>query len=339
MRNIYLITDYKGQFGSKQRSRPYMGGFDKDLLAERFAELGYKVEYLQFADVEWNTDRFVGQLVNYTSSEDKGLYYKSFIEDIIFGLSIKGAILLPDYRYLRANNNKVFMEILRDMGNFKEMQNIKSGKYGTINELIERSKDGRFVIKQAAGAMSQGVMLSQNKKDLVKKAKKISRTKYLWAELWDLKNKIKHKGFKTDSLYRKKFIVQDFIPGLDRDWKVLIYGEKYYALERKTRKNDFRASGSGMFTFTKELPMGLLDFASGIYRDMKVPHLSMDIAFNGEFFYLLEFQAVYFGTKTLENSEFYFYRDASDWKTRDETSELEKVYAESIDLYVKEAKL
>jgi len=41
MRNIYLITDYKGQFGSKQKSEPYMGGFDRDLLARRFLELGY----------------------------------------------------------------------------------------------------------------------------------------------------------------------------------------------------------------------------------------------------------------------------------------------------------
>jgi glutathione synthase/RimK-type ligase-like ATP-grasp enzyme len=339
MRKIYLITDYKNKFGSKQKAEPYMGGFDKELLAHRFSELGYQAEYIQFADVNLRSGQFKGQLVNYTSSEDKGFHYKTYIEDIVYGLHLGGAIVLPDYRFLRANNNKVFMEILRELADFSEMQNIKSSGYGTVSELKARALEGRYVIKQAAGAMSQGVILGENKKDLVRKAKRISRTRNIWAELWDLKNKIKHRGFIPDSLYRKKFILQEFIPGLDRDWKVLVYGERYYALERKTRKNDFRASGSGMFKYTRDLPGGLLDFATGIFKAMQVPQLSIDIAYDGESFYLLEFQAVYFGTKTLEYSEYYFYRGAEGWEIREETSELELVHAESMDHYIKQTKL
>lgn len=339
MRKIFLITDYKGQFGSKQKTDSYMGGFNRDLLSERFSELGYQAEYIQFADIDFKSNLFTGQLVNYTSSEDKGFHYKDYIEDIIYGLQVKGAIVLPDYRFLRANNNKVFMEILRDIGEYSEMQNIESKKYGTLKELEDRATNGEFVIKQAAGAMSQGVMLSKNRKDLLRKVRKITRTRYLWAEIWDLKNKFKHRGYNPDSLYRKKFIIQDFVPGLDKDWKVLIYGEKYYILERKTRKNDFRASGSGMFSFIRDLPEGILDFASGVFKAMKVPHLSMDIAFDGKSFYLLEFQAVYFGTKTLEFSEFYFIPTEEGWKIIDESSELEQVYAESIDRHVKMNKI
>lgn len=44
-----------------------------------------------------------------TSSEDNGYHYKDYIEDIILGLYLQGAILLPEYKYLRANNNKVYM--------------------------------------------------------------------------------------------------------------------------------------------------------------------------------------------------------------------------------------
>ena len=266
---------------------------------------------------------------------DVSEFKKDFIEDIVFGLHLKGAKVLPDYRFLRANNNKVFMEILRDLADNSVIKNIESRKFGTVSELNSRATEGEFVIKPAAGAMSQGVLLSKSKQDLIHKAKKLSRTRYLWAELWDLKNKIKHKGFKTDSLYRKKFIVQEFIPGLDRDWKLLIYGDRYYILERKTRKNDFRASGSGMFSFTKDLPEGILDFGMEVFKAMRVPHLSMDIAYDGKSFYLLEFQAVYFGTKTLENSEFYFRYGNDGWEAIDESSELERVYAESIDLHVK----
>jgi glutathione synthase/RimK-type ligase-like ATP-grasp enzyme len=339
MRDIFLLTNYKGQFGSKQQAEPYMSGFNLDLLARRFEELRYNTEYVEFADVDFRSDRFRNQLVNYTSSEDKGFHYKSYIEDIVFGLYLKGAILLPDYRFLRANNNKVFMEILRDLAGFEEMKTIRAKGYGTVIELARRAGDGKFVIKQAAGAMSQGVKLSVNRDDLIRKAKKISRTKYRYAELWDLKNKIKHKGFIPDSLYRSKFIVQDFVGGLENDWKVLIYGDKAFALERKTRRKDFRASGSGLFEYSRDLPDGLLDFAMGVYQALKVPHLSLDIAFDGDSFYLLEFQAVYFGTKTLENAEFYFLKQKSGWKTIEGSSELERVYAESLDHHIRENKL
>lgn len=312
-----------------------MGGFNKVLLTERFNDLGYQAEYIQFADVDFKSDRFDGQLVNYTSSEDKGFHYKDFIEDIVLGLQLKGAIVIPDHRFLRANNNKVFMEILRDQSDYQDMHSIESKKFGNLRELKERAEEGKFVIKQAAGAMSKGVMLAENKKELIGNARKITRTRYCWAELWDLKNKIKHKGYRMDSRHRKKFIIQNFIEGLDRDWKVLIYGNRYYILERKTRKNDFRASGSGMFSYTKELPEGILDFASAVYESMNVPHLSMDIAFDGSTFYLLEFQAVFFGSKTLEWSEFYFMPGEKEWEIVEERSELEKVYAESIDMHVR----
>jgi len=50
-------------------------------------------------------------------------------------------------------------------------------------------------------------------------------------------------------LHRSKFIVQEFIPDLSNDWKVLVFWDKYYVLRRKNRPNDFRASGSGLFSF------------------------------------------------------------------------------------------
>ena len=339
MRKIFLITDYKKQFGSKQRAEFYMSGFNKKLLSQRFEDLGYDAEYIEFTDVDFRAGDFNNQLVNYTSSEDPGLHYKNYIEDIIYGLHLHGAILLPEYKYLRATNNKVFMEILRDLSNLTEIKNIRTRTFGTVAELERRAEDGSFVIKPSAGAMSRGVLLSKNKNELIRKAKKISRTRFLYSELWDLKNKIKHRKYIPHSLYRSKFIVQNFVQPLDNDWKVLVYGDKYYALNRKTRKNDFRASGSGLFHYSKELPEGLLDFARIIYKAMNVPQLSMDIAYDGREYYLLEFQAVYFGTKTLEFAEFYFQGSNSSWKTINGKSELEKVYAESIDHYIRENKL
>lgn len=46
---------------------------------------------------------------------------------------------------------------------------------------------------------------------------------------------------------------QDFIPNNDSDTRIIVIGDKAFALKRYTRKDDFRASGSGDFGFDKEL--------------------------------------------------------------------------------------
>lgn len=46
---------------------------------------------------------------------------------------------------------------------------------------------------------------------------------------------------------------QDFIPNNDHDIRVIVIGNKAFAIKRMVRKNDFRASGSGTILYDKEL--------------------------------------------------------------------------------------
>jgi glutathione synthase/RimK-type ligase-like ATP-grasp enzyme len=46
---------------------------------------------------------------------------------------------------------------------------------------------------------------------------------------------------------------QDFIPNNNSDTRIIVIGDKAFALKRYTRKGDFRASGSGDFGYDKEL--------------------------------------------------------------------------------------
>lgn len=46
---------------------------------------------------------------------------------------------------------------------------------------------------------------------------------------------------------------QDFIPNNDSDTRIIVIGDKAFALRRYVRKNDFRASGSRNFGYAKEL--------------------------------------------------------------------------------------
>ncbi len=332
MNKIYILTDYKNIFSSKHNATPYRSGMDKKLLEKYFKENGYEIIFLKFADINFRKMNFEDQYIIYTSSEDIGGHYKSYIEDIIYGLYLQNAKLIPEYKYLKAHNNKVFMEILRDLTINDDLNFIHSHYFGTIEELKNNLYNITFpaVIKSATGAMSRGVYLSKNKKELIKKAKKISRSTYLFDELWDIGRAIKHKGYIKESKYRNKFIVQNFIPGLENDWKILIYGDKYYILYRGVRDNDFRASGSGKFIFKEDIPNGILDFAKLIFDILNVPNLSIDVAFDGNNFYLLEFQAIHYGTTTIVKSPFYFNKINNNWEIIKENSVLEKIYVESI---------
>ncbi|MHB2149528.1 ATP-grasp domain-containing protein [Calditrichota bacterium LG25] len=332
-KNILLLTDYKGFFGSKQLTNIYRGGMDINKLLELFRTKGFFAEVKKIVDVDMNKAFKNYSIVLYTSSEDKNWFYKSFIEDIIFHLEESGLTVLPKFAYLKAHNNKVAMELLRERSEYKPIQTIRSKVFGTIEELEKNIHSFKYpvVIKAAAGAMSKGVVMANNPKELLRKAKKVSRSFHFFHDSKELLRKLKYRSrYVRESFYRKKFIVQNYIKGLSNDWKVLVYGNKCYVLYRGNRKDDFRASGSGNFVFKKELPDGLLDFAWSIEKHFNVPHISLDIGFDGRIFHLIEFQFLYFGTTTIEKAPFYFEKIDSTWSLVEKVSDLEETYIESI---------
>ena len=307
-RTIYALSDYKGNFGSKADSIPYNSGMDKNLLQKYFLTFGFEVVFIPFSEViNYSNNFWENNLVIYTSSEDIGYYYKSYIEDIIYYLELSNAKLIPPFKYLKANNNKIFMELLRQQFS-TEVCNIKSKVFGCYEEVEKMSNNLSFplVYKQSAGAMSKGVGLIASMDELEHKLKKVSRTSNLLKELWEYGRSIKYKGYIRESKYRNKFIIQDYLAGLDGDYKVLVFSNKYYILKRNTRKDDFRASGSGIRNFVKEFPQGLLEYANLCINTLKVPQVSLDIAYNGKSFFLIEFQCLYFGSYTITYSEFYW---------------------------------
>lgn len=339
MKNITLLTDYKNNFGSKHYDSPYRSGFDKLLLKKYFNEYGYEPVFRNFASIDFSKENFKDELVLYTSSEDDGYYYKSFIEDIVLGLELQGAIVIPEYKYLRANNNKVFMEILRDQIIIDS--SLKARYYGTFEELKKDIVELKFpaVIKTAEGASGSGVYLANSQEEIISIAKKIARTKNINYELWDYGRSIKHKGYIRDSNYRKKFIVQDFIPDLKNDWKIYVFGKRFYIFNRPLQPGrGFRASGGGYENYFYGLqanpPQGIFEFAEAIFNKLNIPHLSLDIAYDGKSFYLIEFQCVYFGTAGILFSEKYFINKIGNWIDQNNEKDIEKVYSESISTFL-----
>jgi hypothetical protein len=66
-----------------------------------------------------------------------------------------------------------------------------------------------------------------------------------------------------------------------------------------------------------------------------VPHASMDIAFDGKQFHLLEIQFVYFGTAGIPYSKGYYKRVNDAWEFVHDKREIEEVYAKSVATFLK----
>lgn len=338
MKSIVIICDYKGFFESKQKSDIYRGGMDTDKIIAIFQKEGYNAQKIQLGDLNKISEFPQSSIFLYASSEDHNGLYKSFIEDIVFHWEEKGYSFLPRYAYLKAHNNKVAMELLRLRSNLDEIQTIQSKVFGTLDELENQLDSIQYpaVVKTFAGAMSRGVGKAENKRELISLAKRLSRSNSLKHDAWELLRKIKYgKLYRRESFFRNKFIVQNMIEGLNNDWKVLVYGDKCFVLRRNNRKNDFRASGSGKFLFEETVPNGILEFAWNVKNHFDVSHISLDIAFDGINFHLIEFQFLYFGTTTLEKSPHFFRRVNNNWILIKEKSVLEEVYALSIIEYLR----
>lgn len=338
--NIIMLIDYRGQFYSSIRSSTI--GMNLNIIKDIFNKEKIDLKIIPFKDVDFNLE-YNNTYVLYQSSEDKGLLYKSFIADILLGLKLKGAEIIPDYKCFHAHHNKSFQEILRNEIDIKGLVNTSSLSFGCKEEFIEYDKSNisyPVVLKSSEGCRSKSVSLNHNQKQLLKNVKKISKSiDYKDALRFFLKRYLR-KGYIPESNHRNKFILQEFIPNLTGDYKVLIYGDKYYVLTRNNRKDDFRASGSGLFEFQKELPIEIFRISKAIKDYFKVPFISLDIAYNTKtkLCYLIEFQFIMFGTYTLERSKWYFEHNKNEWNIVENTSNLEKVFSESIISYLKSFK-
>jgi hypothetical protein len=341
MKNILLLVDYRDQFWLKTEYKEQ--SVDVNLLATEFERLGYAVSIKSFNQIDFLKENFKGFYVFYQSSEDPGLVYKSYIADILLGLKLNGAILIPDFEYFTADHNKVFMEILRMTKGNQQMNQLWSKIFGTYEEFKNDKRlvpGHKYVFKLSSGTQSKAVKLLDSKRNFysIPRIQSLSFNFYYW-----LVDQIKpflgksYPGYKRKSHHRKKFIIQEYISGLTGDYKVLVFDNKVFVLYREIRPNDFRASGSGKFSYLRNIPHGLLDFSIVTYKCFDVPFISLDVAIKDEKFYLLEFQFVHIGTYTAEKSPFHFQKIDGAWKIIDTTIIIETEYAEAIHSFIANA--
>lgn len=319
---MYIATLPNGFFGSA-------GASWKSLSVTRISEdlrnQGYSIEVVpvnRILDCELSAE----DIVIYTSSEEENI--RSYIKDIMYLVS-KKCVIVPNLDALMAHENKGFQQLYRSFHGFGNLE----GKY--FYDIDDAPKQYPFVYKSVTGAGSSGVKLINNNNDLqevrsyFKTGLKRRLIKYI--------RKI-HLSKQEYAIYSYRYkatrlsVSQEFIPDLKGDYKILIFGKKFFVLKREVRSGDFKASGSGIFTFPgkDEVPDRLLNFSKSVFDKLDVPYVSMDIADSNSECHLIEYQATNFGPYTLVNSPGYFQEHGRRWVYIKGSSDLEKEFSQAL---------
>lgn len=353
-KKLLILHNYENFFAGKYfgtlESHTH-GSMDIYSLKELFSQKGFDVELAEFSQIDFNRD-YEETYVIYASSEDEGLFYKEYIEDILCYLKKKGAILIPEFNYFRAHNNKSYQEMLRQQFSDEQLKHPCAYSIGHYDEL-RYFKDRiayPVVIKVSNGSGSKGVLLANDWNELDRTCRKFMTHTYfdfsksIFTRFNLLCRKVgrnllkRRKGVVPlrDYLRTNKVILEEYISGLKGDYKVLFFNGKYFVLNRLNRDNDFRASGSGKFIFPKDVKeiTGVLNLALKAASEIGTPLLSLDIGSNCDGCYLIEFQSVYFGPYTLQYAPMYLTNEDGNWKEHPGSFDLEEEYVEAIAKFI-----
>ena len=338
---IYFITDSQNFYG--QKLYPWES-LDIDKIIAKLSSK-YEVVHITFYDVANSELNIENSIVLYTSSQQPE--YKEYIEDILFYLIQKGNRLVPSFNVFKSHENKGYQELHKKLLGIKSLSSVYIGHHKEMND--DQLND-TTVLKFLDGFGSGGVSLVNSKGEIVditiKKDciidkdffKKVRSFIVKPIKKYILKKEIIDFQSKDYFDYFKRFVIQDFIPNLTYDYKVLIFGSKYFVLKRYVKEGDFKASGSGNFAFEK-VEDGLLNYAKGLFQRFNEPMMAFDICFNGSEYYLIEFQGIHFGPYTIINSDGYYFEQDNGWEYINKKSDLDEEVANAILSYIENNKV
>jgi len=333
MKKIIFLTD-NNFFG--QTRKPWVS-MDTNKIILMLKENHFDVESYFFNEVyDKNIENCY---IFYSFSQKEEL--RNYIVDIIYFLSKKNTVI-PSFELLKCHENKGFQELYKKQLGINSLDSIYLNSINNVTNSVFS-----VVLKTVDGSNGKGVFLVNNEKEFKKIIQKIEskitilqkidllRRKYFrkkknYPAYPNYNNRTDYYQYKEYIRNDKRFVLQQFIPNLTFDYRVLALYDKYYVMKRHTKEGDFRASGTKLFDFNVEKNQELLTYAKNIFDRINTPMLSMDIAFNGEQYYLIEFQASHFGVSALIKSEGYYSLINNKWDIISAPSNLETEIAESV---------
>jgi glutathione synthase/RimK-type ligase-like ATP-grasp enzyme len=99
---------------------------------------------------------------------------------------------------------------------------------------------------------------------------------------------------------------QEYIPDNKADLRITVIGDSLaYGYWRNNRPNDFRASGSGLLDYEREIPHELLSYCMKINSDLKFDSMCYDIIFSRDSFVITEMSYNYIADYLFKDPGYY----------------------------------
>jgi hypothetical protein len=319
MRKIIFLTNYKNIIPQRNNETE---GLNLNLISAVLQANNFNVQEIAIStfilDLK-EKDSFEGVYFYYSSSQYP--IYKSFILDILIQITLRGGILIPEVRHFISHENKNFQELEKVRLGIKSPYGIP---VGTSEEGIEVLSKISYptVIKKSTGFRSRNVKLANNAEEGKKILSKMLERNFKFDSdsLYYLYRRLKNKKH-----YPKRFgkvVIQEFIPNLTYDWKIIVFGNRCIGGKRFVKKNDFRASGSKLYSLEQDPPENVLSFALSCRRALKCPNVSMDLSENKKGVQLLEYQTMHFSLLAWKSIH-YFEHENGKWEKKLIKNELE----------------
>lgn len=344
MKEIYILTGYEGFIG--QTRKPWVS-IDTPLFVDELTKLGYLVHQHQFHEVVNSRVTIHNSIVFYTFSHRDNL--RHYIRDCLMYLQACGNTLVPAFELFCCHENKGWQELLKQTLNIHSLQ---ARYFSSKRELKNYPLSFPLVFKTLTGSNSTGVALVNSLDDIWHELQKHERKPGLGQKLDFLRRKYIRKkkhfpGYPNYDLAKDAawyqdymtpelpFILQDFIPGLSYDYRVIVLGDKYFISKRHTQAGDFRASGAKLFDFNLTAPEPILDKARALYTSFQAPFLSIDLGEDASGkLYLFEYQASHFGINAIVRGTGYYTYNGNAWKFTEAKPAFERFLAQGLDLYL-----
>jgi glutathione synthase/RimK-type ligase-like ATP-grasp enzyme len=227
-----------------------------------------------------------------------------FAKHLLFSLQISGKKTFPDFNTCWHFDDKIAQKYLLESIKAPLVNSYVFYTKSEVKSWIQKT-DFPKVFKLKGGAGSSNVLLVEN----AQKALKLTKTAFgKGFKQYNAFNNLKERWRKyrlnktnfTDVLkgfvrfvYPSDFArfvnnekayvyFQDFVPNNKHDIRVVLVDDKAFAIKRLTRKNDFRASGSGFLIHDKEqIDERCLKIAFEVNDKLQTQSIAFDFVFDG----------------------------------------------------------
>lgn len=343
-REIVFITSNNGFFG--QTRKPWVS-MDSDRIAKRLIDRGFRVKKMTLHQAINDKNPIKDSIVFYTFSQKENI--RSYIIDLIWLLDDGSNFLIPSFDFLKCHEDKGYQELFkRKLG----IEDLSALYFSCLEDIEGYDLTFPIVFKTIDGSNGKGVKLISSKDELVKVIK--SNRKITFLDKIDI---IRRRYFRKKKSYKeypdytnekdleqyiayitneKCFVLQQYVPDLDCDYRVLAINDKYFVTKRLVNDGDFRASGTKRFVFDFPLDETLLDYIKELKDKFDTPFFSTDVGFKNGKYHLFEYQALHFGLNVYVKSNVYYYKTNDGWQKQDFKPDIEMDIADGLAGYLDE---